>query len=971
MKHRTTKRLLLSALAGCSFVIGQVSPVVAQDLPDVGELYNKAVQFVDRDNDYAGGLKAANEIIDRFGEHAKEDFGAKFGSIYYLKGICLFNLKQYGDAYVEFERCHEEFPNTLRPDRNASTRVNVNNAHWRRAVFYMAACRQREEAWGEAIKIYDRFSSLKPEKGEYDPATLELNVATCYINAGNIKRGQALLESVIKRSDELRAKPTAVFTAFVALVNAWSEVPAESIAETTKTAHAFLDQHLDALRLSAYDMARYKFNWQIYQGSRGLGNTGMEGLGLRLLGLVPETIRVVKDLEVRKEAFTGTNDKIDAEIAAYEKEVADGNPIELFVLQEEARLLELRGDTWGSFAIYDHLATNFPKATTRPEILYNATRTAAVIRDMVTVQHHGLTLLAEYPNHKLTDAVSALLLEQLFFNGEYEKCLGIAADLRKGKSPGALERDLPDFAYGGSLFYLGRYGEAQPDVDLHVEKYEGSWFREHSLYHQAGNLVKLFQYPRAARLLDQFIDKYPESILMDLVLYDRATAHYGMDQLESCVNVIAKLKEKFPNSAVFDRALVLEGDVFQLKEEFDSARTAYAAARALAIEQRHDEIAANALFQMIAVEVAQEKWDPAIKFYDEFMATYPGSYFEPNVIVSAMPALEAKGRADVALGKLEEIIIVLGERRDVSQLERALASYARIFGEKNGPEALVSRLERFPNVPVRNNLLRAWLAVTRLNVLEDDANQKKFKNLAAEVKVAYADLKALPMDELSNYILTKIGQNLIKGGEPLEALPWLEAVRARPNPELREIATMGIAQVKANSASSAMNAEAIPLFHEIIEVHKTASLIPDAVLGLGRVLFKQEKWRNALDDALVQYIENKAWSQARAEVSWMAGRCYEELGKRDEAMHAYLNVYLGYTSQIQYSADAYYRAASLMQKNGKKDQAYSTLTDMLLRMGHLEAQDKTRSITKARELHLTLAKELGKNPEQDLTRVKE
>ncbi|MCB1095753.1 MAG: tetratricopeptide repeat protein [Verrucomicrobiae bacterium] len=965
-----TKRLLVSVIASCSFALGQATTVSAQ-APDVGELYNKAVQLVERDKNYAAALKETNDIIDRFGQHAKEDFGATFGTIYYLKGICLFNLKQYGDAFVEFERCHKEFPNTLRPDRNASTRANVNNAHWRRSVFYMAACRQREESWGEAIKIYDQFKALNPERGEYDPATLELNVATCYINAGNIKHGQALLDSVIKRRGELRAKPAAVFTAFVALVNGWSEVPAESIESTVKSAHAFLDQNIDALRLSAYDMARYKFNWQIYQGCRGLGNTGMEGLGWRLLGIVPETIRVVKDLQARKQAFTSTNDKLEAEIAVYEKEISDGNPIELFVLLEEARLLELRGDTWGSFAIYDHLAVNFPKAKSRPEILYNATRTAAVIRDMVTVQHHGLTFLSEYPNHKLTEAVSALLLEQLFFNGEYEKCLGIAADLRRGKEPGAPERDLPDFAYGGSLFYLGRYGEAQPEVDLHVEKYPGSRFREHSLYHQAGNLVKLFKYPRAARLLDDFMEKYPESILMDLVLYDRATAHYGMDQLESCVKVIGQLKDRFPNSAVFDRALVLEGDVFQLKEEFNSARKVYAEARAMAVDQRHDETAANALFQMIAVEVAQEKWDAAIKFYDEFMAAYPGSYFEPNVIVSAMPALEAKGRADVALGKLEEIIIVLGERRDVSQLERALASYARIYGEKNGAEALVRRLEKFPNVPVRNDLLRAWLAVTRLNVLEDDANKKKFKNLDAEIKVAYADLKALPMDDLSNYILTKIGQNLLKGGEPLEALPWFDAVRARPNPELRDIATMGVAQIKANSKSSAMNAEAIDLFREIIEVYKTPSLIPEAVLGLGRVLFKQDKWKAALDDALVQYIENKNWGQARAEVSWMAGRCYEELGKGDEAMHAYLNVYLPYTSQIQYSADAYYRAASLMQKSGKKDQAYKTLTDMLLRMGHLQDSDKTRSIAKARDLHLTLARELGKNAEEDLKREKE
>lgn len=969
MKHRMNRHLKLIGAALLT-VIGLSVFAQAQDVPDVGELYNKAVQYVEKRKDYPAALKVTNEIIDRFGSHAKEDFGAKFGSIYYLKGICLFNLKQYADAFVEFERCHEEFPNSLRPDRNAATRTNVNNAHWRRSVFYMAACRQREEAWGEAIKIYDRFRALKPERGEYDPATLELNVATCYIKAGNIKRGQALLEAVLNRRQELRAKPAAIFTGFIALANGWAEVPAESIESTGKSAHAFLDRQMDALRLSPYDMARYKFDWQLFQACRGLGDTGLEGLDLRVLGMIPETLRVVKDLEARKQAFRGTNAKLEEEIAKFTKNIEDGNPIELFALLEEARVLELRGDVWGSFAIYDYLSVNFPKAKARPVILYNATRTAAVIRDMITVQHHGLTFLEEFPKHKLTPAVSALLLEQLFFNGEYAKCLDIAADLRRGKPVGDPARDLPDFAYGGSLFYLGRYGEAQPEVDLHVENYEGSRFREHALYHQAGNLVKLFRYPKAARLLDSFIDKYPESILMDLVLYDRATAHYGMDQLDSCVRVLAKIKEQYPNSAIFDRALVLEGDVFQLKEDYDSARKVYAEARELAIEQRHDETAANALFQMIAVEVAQEKWDAAVKYYDEFMATYPGSYFEPNVIVSAMPALEAKGKADVAVGKLEEIIVILGERRDVSQLERALASYARIYGDKNGAEALVRRLEKFPNVPVRNNLLRAWLAVTRLNVLEDDANKKKFSNREGEIKVAYSDLKSLPMSDLSNYILTKIGQNLLNGGEPLESLPWFEAVRARPNPQLRDIATLGIAQVKARSSSPEFNSEAIELFHEVIEVHKNPSLIPDAVLGLGRLLFKQEKWRAALDEALLLYLNNKNWGKARAEVSWMAGRCAEELGDDETAIAAYLNVYLAYTSQIAYSADSYYRSANLTQKAGKKEEAYKTLTDMLLRMGHLEDKDPNRAISKARDLHATLAKELGKDATEDLKREK-
>ena len=933
----------------------------AQDVPDIESLYAQAVRLANSQKKYAEALSVAEEIITRFGPHAAEDFGAKFGTVYYLHGICLFHMKKYDEAYSSFEKCHKEFPNSLEPKSGPK----LPNTQWKRSVYFMAACRQKQESWEEAIKIYNKFRSLRPERNEYPngPATLEINVATCHIKKGDVKKGQSILETTFRQKEKLRAKATALYQGFLTLVGGWIEKGKEWSEED---ANGFIDRNIADLHLSPWEIARYKFNWQTYALAKDVSAAGMEGVGLRMLALIPETEAVIAELKARREAYSKRNEKLEQEIAIYQKEIDDGNPVDAYALLEQARALEARGDSRGAFAIYDHLAYSFKKCKHRPEILYNATRGAALIRDMITVQHHGLTFLAEFPRHKLKDQVSALLLEQLFFNGEYEKCLTIALDLRKGKQVGSKERDLPDFVYGGSLFYLGQYGDAQPEVDSHVEHYPDSRYREHALYHQAGNLVKLFKYPLAARKLDAFVEEYPDSRLMDLVLYDRATCHYGMDQLESCLEVVEKLQADFKNSQVFDRSLILQGDVAQLKEEYDKATGLYTQARDMAVEQRHSETEENALFQLISVAIAQEKWDEAVALYEEFMEKFEGGFFEPNVIVVAMPALEEKGHGEDALSKLEKIIIVLGERYDVSQLERALASYARIYGDKNGPAALVHRLAEFPGVPVGNNVLRAWLIVTRIGVLEDTKNKKKITNIVAETKVAYDDLMALPRRELSNYILIKVAQNLLQRGRNLEAIEWFEEVLARSDPSLKDFASLGVAQIKAQSASEKIQNEAIPLFREVIQVYKTPALQGDAHLGLGRLLFKQGKHQEALDEALITYMNQKEWRKARAEASWMLGRSLEAVGNLEDARSAYVNVYFLYPGQLEYSTDAYLRTALLHQKEGNKEDAYKTLTRMILSMGHLK--DDANNISKAKQLHAALAAELGKNAEEDTRR---
>ena len=67
----------------------------------IEDLYNKSVQAMNA-GDWEQGLKFCDQIIQEFGEFAYEDYGPKFGGIYYNKGFCEMKMQNYSAAVESF-----------------------------------------------------------------------------------------------------------------------------------------------------------------------------------------------------------------------------------------------------------------------------------------------------------------------------------------------------------------------------------------------------------------------------------------------------------------------------------------------------------------------------------------------------------------------------------------------------------------------------------------------------------------------------------------------------------------------------------------------------------------------------------------------------------------------------------------------------------------------------------------------------
>ncbi|MGY8686225.1 MAG: tetratricopeptide repeat protein, partial [Verrucomicrobiales bacterium] len=376
------------------------------------------------------------------------------------------------------------------------------------------------------------------------------------------------------------------------------------------------------------------------------------GLAWRLFGMVPKTDEVLLAGKIAEQAGLSSAEKQIVEM--YTKRQESGEPLEISTYFELAKLYESVGDTRAQFAIYDYMGSHFLKTTYRASILYFATKTASDISEMADAQRHGLNFLAEFPDHEYAPNVTAMLLSSMFFNGEYERCIEIAGDLRPKLALGSKERDLPDFVYSGSLYYLGRYKEAQPELDSHVKNYEDSAYKENTTYYQASNLIKLYEWQRASTLLDAWLKIYEpvKSGLLDVAYLDRATCYFALSTPQNGGNgksleYATKIIEGFPQSPVLDRAHSLRGDVQQNDGSFPGAEKSYLTAIEIAEEEDHFTTAASALMQLIPVSAAQEKHKEAIDYYDSFFKKFPDSYYAPNASVGVLASMKEVASARV------------------------------------------------------------------------------------------------------------------------------------------------------------------------------------------------------------------------------------------------------------------------------------------------------------------------------------
>jgi tetratricopeptide (TPR) repeat protein len=911
---------------------------------EVAEAYNRGIQEMERQQ-WKNGLQIFNDIIKNYSSDAFNIYGPSFGLIYYHAGMCQMALGQFKEAGKNFEICYKDYPN-----RPASAEEYSINHYHLLSMYQWGRCEQAAEEFEGALKLYETFLGRTPDVSTYSKPEAYTNIGICYAKLGKVEEAEKYLGNVFRIFDRLKGgEKQLLYQGFLALSEQWIEKvkPLDAIN--------FMKTYDFALRYSPYDMYKLEFDKRLLALGQSAMRTdkGLEALALRFFSYVPRRESILAELEEKKAAYLSTKaqERLQLDIDRINTDLNSGNHIDLTTFRLIAYTHEKLGNYRAAYAAYDYMASIYPNATDKdndtlvpfhPDLLYNAERTSFAVGDMASAQYHAFTFLEKYPEHKLTEQVQSMLLEQLFRRGEYARCIEITKNMIPRMTEKTADHDLALFVQGGAYYYDGQYTEAVAPLEKHVAMYPASPYREETTYYQAGNLVKLVEWQKALALLDPWLEKYKDGELRPFALLDRGTCLFMESRLDDALKDVAAIESVHKGSSVEDSALNLKGNILQGKEKFDESIVAYSAAKSLAESQDHGAVAVESLMQLISVAVKAEKWKEAAAFYDEFSDKYSGDFREADVVANALPALINVGRTKEGLEHMENMIIRLGKLGS-ADLEKAVNTYGKFYIETSDGETLIARIKTLREQPNLGSQVQAWLLILLIDTTESELEGIKAE---AQIKAAMADMRSrFEMKDLAPYQLGRLGDYLQKMGRGAEAAPFFEEIIARPGEEGEVFALLGLGRIYLNDKDPSNDDKGVKYMTRLKNYDR--NFAEEGQIEVVRHYVNNKKWAEA-DAAAGEYAGNKSYNKYNPENWYLMGLARENQGgeKLADAVRAYFRCYSKYKSYVRYSAPAWRRGAEIQWNRGEKENAYKTILQMVQAMQKpvLEASNASEDI---------------------------
>lgn len=920
---------------------------------DLQELFEAAGEAMEAAN-WEEALKPLEILIKEYADDAMEDYGPMFGVMYFRKGFCLKNLKRFDEALEAYEISYTKFANT------PQTPPAKKNPVWELTRLEMGIIRQAMGKFEEAVADYEAFAAKPAPAGNYDDTAFRIQAAAAYTKAGKAERGRQLIEQLFQVTGAGAPRPDALMRAMLTLLD---DFVGSGTAEGAQEAHRFMDQYATRFSVPAFDMQRYEFNNRLIALARKAADNDHTTLAIRLIGYIASSSAVLEDLKSRaNRMLPAVSEVLQKEIEKVQTQLTDPDALDWVVQLSLAGAYERSGNPAGAFAIYQRCIQQLAASPHRELMLFGTLRTAMNLRQMEFAQTLGTEFRKEFPESKFAPIVTTIMLESLFFSRQYAEALRLAKSIRDTMEEKSEGRDLADFVVGASLYNLDQPLEAQPELENHSKNYPESRFREHVRFFTASSYQKLRDWKTSGELYDAFFKDFPNSEYSGYALMERGTCHFQLGEYANCLEVLGELQKRLPDFPNLDSAIAMRGDAHLMLENTDQAEAAYLKARELAEAggPNHQIVLSRILVQLVRVSKALEKPEAVVAFYDEYMKGHKGGYYDGQIIVSAIPALREVNRGEEALNELQEVIIRLGSAEGSVGIEEAIGSYTELAVEVSGPEALLEKLQSFvPRGTEVNNTLRAWLIMARIDLLQNDQHKEQFPRRAAQIQVAFEELRSFNKDELATYILVQVGRNLATQDQTetnVLAIEWFDAVLKKGDSDHYPLALMGKARILASGGDGSAFKDAIDAFDKVVrDLKDKPEYVEEAMLGKARLYFNKKQWKEA-SQVLFEIQSTPNFTRFRPEVFAKLGRSYEEQGKLKEALEAYTPfVAPPLENYVEFSAEARVRAAEIVMKQGDKGKAFRLIKDTVSRMHKLSNHEVAGPfVNRAKELYKTL-----------------
>jgi tetratricopeptide (TPR) repeat protein len=915
----------------CAIPLVLSIPAQAQEEDDLGTLVGKAIASMKAEK-WEEALAYNTRAIERYGKNNPlQLFGPRFGTIYYRKGLCEMKLKKWPEAMKSFEACYRDFPN--------KAKAGGGNTFEKMALLKWGEAAMGAENWELAISMFDKFLKERDKTTDnYPQGAFHIGKSICYYQLGRIPEGNENLEIAIKNKEKFPTPDSGIVAGFQALVTG-------AIAKNDEQALLdFIGKNRGELVIDPFVMQDYSPVFMQLAGN-AVG-AEMERAAMELYQFVPSTDTAIDDTRARlnsigelKSVKDGTNllikEKLEANLAKLESERRGKRSTEMIKIAASAFLQEKHGNVRGAYAAYRQLELYHPTSEKREDNLFNLVRTSSLVAPGAETQRFAQEFLKSFPNSPHIPAVRRMMLSALFYDQEYDTCIEVAEPMLPTLTENTEEHDICLHVLGGSYFYTGQFDKAQPLLIQHVEKYPKSLFAIPASYFRASNEVRLQFWSKAGKLLDEFLAANPDAsknVFLPFALYDRATCHFAEEQYEGALEKLNRVIAEFRDSNVIDQAYNLKGNVDQSMGNKEAAEEAYLKALEIAEIRRNDVIAGEALYSLVALLGEKPKGNSenprlkeAVPFADKYWKEYAeGSPYQTRVAVAQVPALDAVGRGDEALARLQKVISEMAKNPEAAGLEELINSYTEAYLAKHTPEELKDHYYDFPEIRSTDRAARALLRVAVIGVFEGVAkkaeDEARKRSAEAMVKVLFQELKNdFALKDLTNFILVKVGDYLRNNtSTPREALPYYDEALGRQDQSYRFAALLGRADVHGRSTNAADIEKAIEDFTRVYTDSQEKSEREFALYRIIELLVAKKDYTKAADQARI-YLnrEESGFSKYAPQVGLLLARSFDERGQADDAISMYVKVWAAHTGNILISAPAMRRWMELSWDRNK------------------------------------------------------
>lgn len=902
-------------------------PARAQD-EDLTVLVDKAMVAMKRDK-WQEALQYNTLAVERFGKNSPlMIYGPRFGNIHYRKGICEMKLKLWSAAMKSFEIAYKDFPN--------SARAGGGNNFEKMALLRWGEAAMGAEDWELASTRFQKFLMERDKtRDKFSEGTIFLSMAICDYKIGDITSGNKNFEHAIRNKDRFHTSDTGIVTALRALVEAAIEKQDEQALMD------FIRNYRGELTAAPYAMQAFS---PVFVNLAGQAvRADMQRAAVALCRFVPPDDVTIEDLRTRIAALgalrgvnDGPNTVVKAQMEAGLKKLQESRdakrgtePAKLAVI---AFIHEKNGNARGAFSAYEQLEKFYPGSEKREDNFFNLVRTSALVSAGPVTQHYGDAFIKAFPESKYVPEVRKLMLSALFHDGKYETCIEVAEPMLPTLNPGSLEHDICLHVLGGSYYYTGQNGKAQPLLDEHVAKYPESPFVVPSIYFQASNTTRLQFWAKAHKLLDAFLTTYPDSeenVFLPFALYDRATCHHAEERYEDALKDLDRVIGEFADCNAIDQAWNLRGNVQQALDNREEAEKSYATALDLAERRGNDIVAGESLLSLVAL-IGDPHENPdgikdALPYADKFWKKYAEqSPYKSGVAVAQLKAMNAAGRGDEALERIRELIRELAMNPEARGLEELINSYTAAYLEKHSPEELKEHYYNFPGIRSTDRAARALLRVAVIGVFEgvlkDTDDEARKRSAEAMITVLFRELNSeFKLNNLTNFILVKVGDFLRTGtSTPREALPYFNEVLSREDQSYRFNALLGRADVLGRSDNPAELDGAIEDFNRVHADSQDKSQREFSLYRSIELLMAKKDHAKAAEQARLYLDREKTgFSKYAGKVGLLLAESFDKRSMEDDALATYVKIWTSHMGNVRVSAAAMMRWMQLMWDRNK------------------------------------------------------